>query len=190
MHIELMDDYISSQYNHDGHGATPFIKFIHSLSLASTSCCKSVLETGFLDMVLCMYLHDFLPSAISPSEINWMERRSSLITACTAALDIFAASSHPEISQTLSNHPLYTLWPKATITETRFIERRTTWKTLDKGLTQWRLETILNVIFLSSLEVSDDILDALDDLLEFARYIISASYPIPGIYSVDSASAT
>lgn len=178
MHVELMDDYISSQYNNDGHGATPFVNFIRSLSLASTSCCKSVMETGFLDLVLCMYLHDFIPSAISPSELEWKARRSSLIAACTASIEVFATSSHPEIYQMLFNHPLYTLWPKDTMSETRFIERRRTWRTLDNGLTLWRLGTILNVIFLSSFDVSEDILDALDDLLEFSRYTASAIFHI------------
>jgi hypothetical protein len=171
MYEELMDAYLSSQYNQDGHGATPFANFVRELALSGQVPCQAVLQAGFLSMVLCMYLHDFLPSGVNHSEVGWMFRRSSLVAACNETLGVFAASVNSDV---LVEHPVYVLWAKSFRIQEQYIERRQVWRSLERSLVLWRLGTILNVIFLSSdsTVTTNDSVDALGDLFEFARQVL------------------
>lgn len=175
-----MTAYLSLQYNARGHGATPFIHFVVCLSQSSPSSSSSILEIGILDIILSLYLHDFLPSGVSHSEVGWRDRRREVMDACKQALDHFGSLKDQSLNGMVQRHSVAALWPKTDmpLDPNHFVRRRMAWRTLiqergNKVLPIWRLGTILNVIFLSSddADCSANMLDALDDLFEFARCV-------------------
>ncbi|KAJ7576838.1 hypothetical protein C8J56DRAFT_372248 [Mycena floridula] len=70
IHIQLQDIFLAASPH--GHSLLPFLQFLLTLSQQSVSCAQAILESGYLDIILCVSLAAF--ADISPTQIGDCER--------------------------------------------------------------------------------------------------------------------
>lgn len=143
------------------HPAMPLIKFIYGLALKHEKSPRAILDAGFLDTMLCMYILDFSSPGMGLRNLYPLK---STLEACDSVLSD---------SQTFINHPLQRLWPR-TITggehENNTAKRRLAWRALDSCFINRRSNFLDG--WRSSYKESSTLPPYLfSDLLEFTRYV-------------------
>jgi hypothetical protein len=164
MHRKLFNTYISSQRQDppEDHTASPLLDFIVKLAQVNDVACEAVLDSGFLDMLLCMYTCGFTDSMISPfagsrtnSEID--EARDIIFVNCSAAL--LALCRHPDFVAIVLTHPVSVLWPKdrrlLSIFGCQLRERYETWRRLGSVIAARRLKSLRSLSRLPSTMETD-----------------------------------
>jgi hypothetical protein len=184
MHRKLFNTYISSQRQDppEDHTASPLLDFIVKLAQVNDVACEAVLDSGFLDMLLCMYTCGFTDSMISPfagsrtnSEID--EARDIIFVNCSAAL--LALCRHPDFVAVISTHPVSILWPKnrqlLSIFGCQRTERYEVWRQLGPVMATRRLQSLSLSRLPMTTETDSDmdqVADAWVDLIQFSRYVV------------------
>src|ERR1700734_387265 len=113
MHRELVTTYLSCQTvtgsRSEYHPASPLIDFLLAFAQIDITTCQAVLDAGFLDMLLCMYICNFNCS-IMPYATASVHGKSMMMEACTDAL--LQLCEQPGALTAISKHPLHALWPQ------------------------------------------------------------------------------
>jgi hypothetical protein len=172
---EDFDSYFLELHHHEdadaGSNTEPFVEFINRLAQAHPTTLPAISDAGFLDMVLCIFLSNFLSSVYDhtkePSPMAW---RGDQILACNSVLSIFYA--HPEGRSIILKHPVHSLWPKnehlvgqaSDIQQT--IHRQATWSAMSLDAIKWRFWTIYDGMHDFS---QNELIGVYLDLLGFAK---------------------
>ena len=184
MHRKLFNTYVSSQRQDppEDHTVSPLLDFIVDLAHVNDAACEAVLDSGFLDMLLCMYICGFTDNMISPSvgsrtdsEID--EARDTIFANCSAAL--LALCRHPDFVAVICTHPVSILWPKnrqlLSIFGSQRMERYEVWIQLGPIMARRRLQSLLLSRLPTTRESDSDmdqVADAWVDLVQFSRYVV------------------
>jgi hypothetical protein len=161
-------------YRQEYHPASPFIDFIVSLSQINYSVCQAVLDAGFLDMLLCMYVCNFACNIPLYHGIVGVHGKSKMMEACTDAL--LQLCEYPGAFTIVSAHPLCAIWPKNRPLILRLghreQNRHLTWRKLGPLVVTRRLASLPDFLELQIPEndLPDYLLtEACTDLVDFAR---------------------
>jgi hypothetical protein len=180
MHRDLVEPYLFSQPPSANHQASPLIDFLVTVARVNWSICEAVLNSGFLDMLVCMYTCNFTSDLGSVENIE--RGRDSIIGSVCVALETLCCQ--PEARAAISRHPICVLWPTKGPLPSALGDRRTgrqaVWRRLGPVIISRRLSSIRKL--LCSLESTTssrlaELPDAQADLLEFSRraYYLLAS---------------
>jgi len=177
-HVKLTNVYNESISTEEKHTAMPFIDFISQVVHTGSSARQAVFEAGFLDLLLYMYMSDFLDPLRSYG--RYMERKHQtppLIRVCNSIL-LYLGDDNESLA-VIRGHPLHILWPRSedftfkTGSQSEMLQqRRRTWRMLEKQLIDMRFNVIYHVL---SSDSDSDLLDACVDFLEFMRWVCSNS---------------
>lgn len=177
MHRGLFSVYLSNQSISESHPASPLVDFMVKLSTANATTCIAVLESGSLDMILCMYVCNFSYENISrDSRRRYQGSRSRMFQECCAAILRF--SQQPDARTIICDHPISALWPQtaslASIFERKLQIRATKWRELGPVIAFRRIACIPALLALS-LAHSDfataDLIDLCVDIVEFSKWV-------------------
>jgi hypothetical protein len=180
VYAELVEAYISSMntrtYKGEYHLASPLIDFVAELVHIDY---QAVLDSGFLDMLLCMYVCNFSnPVTVYPSARrligNIGSNRKSMLEACTAVLEKLCQQANALV--VVSAHPVYILWPKTSTLRTLPVQqsnqRYLQWRKMESVIVARRLASIPEILqLLMSKDESDlnQLADGCVDIIEFSR---------------------
>ena len=167
-----MDVYFSS-VDGTNHSASPLVDFIVTLAGENYSATQAVFNSGFLNVLVCMYASNFSHHTYSVEDVCG---RKSIIEAVCSAL--VALSRQPGLHAVVLAHPICVLWPKnelsLPILGDRTGDRRAIWKRLGPSIVTRRLtslrrllQSLASIKFLHTTELSDAIID----LKEFLRKV-------------------
>jgi hypothetical protein len=172
MHRDLMEPYLFSQPPSTNHQASPMIDFIMTVAQVNWPICQAVFNSGFFDMLVCIYACNFTSDLGSIENIE-RGRDSITDTVCVALATLCC---QPEARAAISGHPVGVLWPTqgplpSTLGDQR-TERQAAWRRLSPVIISRRLSSIKKL--LCSLESTTssrmaELPDAQIDLLEFSR---------------------
>jgi hypothetical protein len=180
VYAELMEAYISSMntgtYKGEYHPASPLIDFVAELARIDY---QAVLDSGFLDMLLCMYVCNFsngetVFSSAQRLISNIGSDRRSMLEACTAVLEKLCQQANALV--VVSAHPVYILWPKTSALRILYVQRSNQrylqWREMESVIVARRLATIPELLQLLMPEDESDLnqlADACVDIIEFSR---------------------
>jgi len=179
IHLELGSTYFTCQtitgYLREYHPASPLVDFMVAFAHIDVTTCQAVLDAGFLDMLLCMYICGFSCDIMAHS-VSGTNGKLVIMEACTDAL--LQLCEYPGALIFISNHPLRILWPPNRPLSLRLgwqtKNRPSAWRQLGPVVVARRLATIPSILELS-LPDSDSpvhyLIDACVDLVEFSRYV-------------------
>jgi hypothetical protein len=169
-----MHAYLSSQPPGIRHPASPLVDFITTIIKENHSMYQAVLNSGFLDVLVCMYICNFSSEICRVDEVEGALH--SIIEVVSAALLMLC--SQPNAQAVVSAHPICILWPKdkrlPTFIGNRSAERQAMWRRLGPVIVARRLASLraslqsprgTNIIHLADLS------DARIDLEEFSRQV-------------------
>jgi hypothetical protein len=166
-----MDAYSSALPLGINHPASPLVDFIATIAAQNDSTCQAVFDSGFLDMLICMYACNFSAQVRS---VDDFEGRRSIIEAVCAAL--VTLCHRLSLKAVISAHPIAVLWPKNElllyILGDRTAERQAIWRKLGPVVVGRRLSslrTLLQSPGSTKRSHMTEISDAQVDLKEFAR---------------------
>jgi hypothetical protein len=167
-----MSTYLSSLPPGINHPAIPLVDFIATVAEYNDSTCQAVFDSGFLNVLICMYACNFSPHAIG--SVDEFKARHSIIEAVCAALATLCRQ--PSRKAVISSHPIGVLWPKnellLSILGNRTAERQAIWRKLGHVVVGRRLSSLRTLLQSpSSTKRSHmtELSDAQVDLKEFAR---------------------
>jgi hypothetical protein len=183
MNMELMQAYVSRMntgtLRGEYHPASPLVDFITELARTNY---QAVLDSGFLDMLLCMYACNFSSGeTTSPftrrlaSKIG-SDHNTALLEACSALLAILC--QHADALVVVSAHPLCVLWPKNRnllfLFGRRSNERCLQWRELGSVIVAHRLAALPDLLQLPIMDKADfsQLTDVCVDIVEFSRYMV------------------
>jgi hypothetical protein len=180
VYTELMEAYIFSMntgtYKGEYHPASPLIDFVAELARIDY---QAVLDSGFLDMLLCMYVCNFsngetVFSSAQRLISNIGSDRRSMLEACTAVLEKLCQQANALV--VVSAHPVYILWPKTSALRILYVQRSNQrylqWREMESVIVARRLATIPELLQLLMPEDESDLnqlADACVDIIEFSR---------------------
>ena len=185
MQTELMQAYMSclatGTYQGEYHPASPLVDFIIELAQINY---QAVLDSGFLDMLLCMYVCDFRSGDTLPPSIQRLISRidldysdSAMLGACTAALQMLCQQT--DALAVVLAHPICALWPKNETLLYQFgprsDERCLQWRELGPVISTRRLTVLPEILLLPiTKELADSIRlnDVCVDIVEFSRQVL------------------
>src|ERR1700689_1491475 len=112
MHAELLEVYVHSQKQDppEFHVAAPVVDFVIELAQVNYTACQAVLDAGFLDMLLCMYICCYTSSSIhiTASHNAGIEAlRVHMHEACSVALTTICRQR--DALAVVSAHPICVL---------------------------------------------------------------------------------
>jgi hypothetical protein len=171
---KLTDPYHVSISAEERHSEIPFLDFISQASRAGPPSRQAILDAGFLDFLLYMYVCDFHdPLQFYSSYSERKNRKPPLILVCNFIF--LQLSNDKDNLSAILNHPLHIFWPrwddcpfkKGSQNQT-LQRRRRTWRMLDKTLLNLRFNAIRHILSSGS---EQGLLDACVDFLEFMRYV-------------------
>ena len=185
MHKELFEVYLSSWglNSPEYHIVSALVDFVVELAQMNYVACQAVLDSGFLDVVLCMYTCSFtfdkhmgdLNQTIADFEAhqNWTSK------TCSAALAILC--HQPGAQAVVSTHPICTLlWrPLPSLLRHRTSKRQAKWRQLGPVIIRRRLASLPAFLPLSVMRRESDwasLTDLSIDLVEFTRQVAKPIY--------------
>jgi hypothetical protein len=180
MHAELFRVYTSFQYDNspEYHDVSPLFDFVVELAQMSYVACQAVLNSGFLDVVLCMYICNFTRDTRARGlyrTIADLEMRGNRMSrACSVALGTLCRQ--PGAQAVVSAHTICTLlWrPLPTLLAQRTSERQAKWRQLGPVMATRRLAALPAFLPLSVMRKESDwgtLTDLSIDLVEFTRHV-------------------
>jgi hypothetical protein len=171
MHTELIQAYASCINTTYQHPASPIIDFITELMQINY---QAVLDSGFLDVLLCMYVSGF------SSGDSWfvsLKRpgHSGILEPCSAALEMLCKPI--DAMEVFSSHPICVLWPKNRVLlflfGRRLKERHLQWRAMDTVVVARRLAAAQPELEQLSLSTGRSnfsrLMDLCIDIVEFSR---------------------
>jgi hypothetical protein len=187
MHRELMMTYLTSQtplgHHREYHPASPLVDFMVQVARNSHLACQAVLDAGFLDVVLCLYVCNFSCSMMA--QFHDVDGKPVILDACSNALA--GLCKEPNALTVFSTHPLYILWPRshAILLDPKRTarDRFVTWRRLGLLLVARRLVALPAIV---ESRVHDNeshsslLSEACTDLVEFATQVF---YSLPDQYN-------
>lgn len=174
MHRDIWDNiYLQEIENRYNYTLPPYPLIIFGCLLAqgSSDARHAILEAGFLDVLLNLFLHK-LPSILmidSESSVKLME-------VYTATVRVIMGDS--KASRIFLAHPIHVLWPETRIAKHRFRVRRAAWESFPNlpHVVNMRLSGINNALSHLDTNSFDETTVAADiciDLLEFATFVLA-----------------
>lgn len=164
-----MGVYISSQRPDTHHSARPLIDFIMTVAQVNDSTLRAVFDSGFLDVLLCMYTCDF--SANLPDVDDAEESRNLIVEAIGKAMVTLCHRSDARAE--ILAHPICVLWPKGesllSVLGDRITGRKEIWRQLGPILVSRRVSSIAKRFQSRSNWYTTVLADAQIDLMEFSR---------------------
>jgi hypothetical protein len=184
MYMELKQAYMSclntGTYQGEYHPASPVIDFVTKLAQINY---QAVLDSGFLDMLLCMYVCNFSSSetvVLFPQQltIKTDSDHSAMLEACTAVLEMLCQQA--DALAVVSAHPVCTLWPKSRALLDLFgrrskKERYLQWREMGTDVVARRLVALPALLQLHMTKRKSDFAQLTDvcvDIVEFSRQVI------------------
>jgi len=176
MHRTLLDTYISSQKQdpQEYHTASPLVDFVIELAQVNDSACEAVLTSGFLDMLLCMYICGFTDTVRVVPFHEAEQAQDSMFRDCSAAL--LALCRRLDFITVVSAHPVSVLWPKnremLSLFSCQITQRFAVWIQLGHVMTTRRLQSLSRLHLPTMGETDCDLnrlADAWVDLVQFSR---------------------
>lgn len=178
MQRELMSIYLNYQIGigtrREYHPASPIIDFIVKVAQINHSACQAVLDAGFLDMLLCMYVCNFGFSTSSRHFSVGIDGKSMMIEACSDAL--LQLSENPGAAAVIVAHPVLSLWPKnrplTLLLKAKVTDRSTVWRTLGPLVIARRLASMSSIMEMQPVDEEFPVPameEACKDLVEFGR---------------------
>jgi hypothetical protein len=168
-----MDVYFSSLPDGTNHPASPLVDFIVTVAEENHSATQAVFNSGFLNVLVCMYACNFARHTYSDEDV--CGRKSIIETVCAA---LVALCRQPALHAVVLAHPICVIWPKnellLPILGDRTTERRAIWKRLGPTIVARRLSSLRRLLqSLGSIIISHttELSDALVDLKEFLRQV-------------------
>jgi hypothetical protein len=167
----------SGTYQGEYHPASPLIDFITEVARFNN---QAVLDSGFLDMLLCMYVCNFSSgNPAFPYTQRLIDRmrsdRGAILASCTAALELLSETS--DALAVISAHPVCILWPKNRTLLFQFgrrsNERHLQWRYLGTVVAVRRLAALSEHLLLPMTKKSDlsRLIDICVDIVEFSRRV-------------------
>lgn len=122
-HQELLGEYVECQnLEPEDHYGSPMLDFMLRLARESFKTSQAVLEAGFLDILLCMYICDFhYETGVHSSVAGEMMKREMMKQTCTDML--VELSKYPENVAVISGHPIFDLWPRGQLFDSQVTRR-------------------------------------------------------------------
>jgi hypothetical protein len=187
--------YLSSQRPGEYHPASPLVDFIMELSQNNSSARQAVLDSGFLDLLLCMYISDFkiydaspksgqdvpkvkLLSALSQAAAQTVSdaSRESMLEVCSDHLATLCR--YPDALAVIKAHPICVLWPRVGLLRSEFgdrtNERPKKWWELGPALAARRLASFPELLLPHESRKNSHatmLPDICTDLLAFVRWV-------------------
>ena len=113
-HNDLMDDYLDSQSGESRPAIPLVVDFVRQLVGSTPATCPAVVEGGFLDMMLCIYVATMVPrtiyvgKSITPVRPVTEEKTyMALLDSSSAALRVISRTSIG--ARSIERHPIYVL---------------------------------------------------------------------------------
>jgi hypothetical protein len=141
------------------HPLYPFVDFIALLADRVPTSAHGILYSGFLDLVLNVYLQGFLaaskdrpPLAAHRCSALFLTCSKALTNICSSARICSDADKRADMLNTLSTHPLQALWlrkatmPLSACMWRQMRDRRKAWNALGPAVMSRRLDGIVNVV--------------------------------------------
>jgi hypothetical protein len=164
-----MDAYFSHQKLITIHPASPMVNFIVSLFKVNPATCQAVLQSGFLDVLLCLYASNFTSNI--PSFGDMTVGRKALIEDISDGLVILCRKS--DARAFLSAHPICALWPMnqplRSILGDQTAERQTVWRQLGPAIATRRISSLSKTVHATDILYPDELEDNIVDITEFSR---------------------
>lgn len=107
MHHELMDAYISSLKPGTNNPTSPLVEFIMTVAEVNQSTCHAVCNSGFLDVLACMYACNFSSGRYGGDPESGQNDIKD--TICTALVRLCGRLDAKEM---ILAHPISVLWPR------------------------------------------------------------------------------
>lgn len=173
-----MGVYLSCQSSKEEHPALPLLSFVMNLLRSNKLAYDAVLKSGFLDVLLCIYIgnftDDYIMTAISKKALNphrVPEGRQALLESGRAILSCL--SLREDTQKIISLHPVCVFWPKddslLAMYGYRVTEREAKWRDLGTELVARRLRAIEFLFIAKGSGEFSERDDASIDLEEFSR---------------------
>ena len=158
---------------------------------------QAVLDSGFLDVLLCMYVSGF--SSEDPWFVSLQQligpNHTGILEACTAALEMLCEAV--DAIAVVSAHPIHTLWPKNQVLLIQFglrmKERYLQWRGMDIVVVARRLVAAQPELEQLSLSTGRSnlsrLMDLCIDIVEFSRQVIFLNLLVGKKANLDSGKA-
>ena len=164
-----MNAYFSPQELTTVHPASHIVNFIASLFRVNQATCQAVLQSGFLDVLLCLYASNFTSNI--PSFGDMTVGRKALMEDISDALVILCRQS--DARAFLSAHPIRALWPLnqplRSILGDQTAERQTVWRQLGSAIATRRISSLSKTIHATDILYPDELEDNIVDITKFSR---------------------
>lgn len=178
MHLDLTTAYINCQKHQklrrEYHPASPFMDFILELASEEHLARQSIVDSGFLDMLLCMYTCNFAFKTYYG--VDGLSGSSRMRKGCSDVL--LKLSQHDDIRINVSAHPISTLWSKDTRlsilwgSQDTLKIRQTEWEKIGSALVDRRLSSFADILSVLDLNNTNDVAefkDLCEDIESFSR---------------------
>lgn len=170
---EIFIVYLSQQPLGEAHPVGPMIDFM--TKMAQTSATVAALESGLLDMFVCLYVCNFSCEKVPKNILQRFDPgHDSIFRSCCDAL--VSISQVPEASAILSRHPITIMWPHMPILSPmlrgNLALRRDQWRQLKNAVVTRRMTSIRALLEMSlkkDLFIQVDLLNIYIDILEFTK---------------------
>lgn len=170
---EIFTAYLSEQPAGEPHPAGPLIDFM--TKMAQTSATAATLQSGLLDMFVCLYVCNFSCEQIPENILQrFAPGHDSIFRSCCDAL--LSISQVPNASSILSRHPITIMWPHmpilSPILRGDHAFRRDQWRQLKIAVVARRMTSIRTLLEMSpknDLFIQVDLLNIYMDILEFTK---------------------
>ena len=173
IYCEIFIVYLSQQPSREAHPAGPLIDFM--TKMAQTSATAAALESGLLDMIVCLYVCNFSCEQVPKDIVQRFDPgHDSIFRSCCDAL--LSISQVPDASSILLRHPITIMWPHMPILSSvlrgtpRF--RCDQWRQIKFAVVDRRMTSIGALLEMSSkkdLFIQVDLLNIYIDILEFTK---------------------
>jgi hypothetical protein len=175
--IFASNTYFSEQSPNECHAALPLIDFVCQLAEQNVSMSQTILNAGFLDVLLQVHIDD--NRMLYSSGADRRACRFAFQIACHSALD--ALGRQGSNCEFIRQHPINTMWPQ--VVDLSYLQfcgnpiqamakRQSLWRRLDRRLVVCRHRALEAAFDDQSFYEMADYFDTCIDLIEFSTYAI------------------